>query len=143
MDNFIIHLHLYITNKEAELTAFINIKNLKEHGFKILITSPFNLPDYFYPHIDYFLLDRENQIFKEKYKDIEPIIWWNQIDPNMTFNFLIDGFQTHGLAVLRSMIKGSSIAKALGYEYIIRFEYDDLFGKYSLNKISVNLTSTN
>ena len=135
MDNFIIHLHLYITNKDAESTAFNNIKNLKEFGFKILITSPFALPDVFYQHIDYFLLDKENQIFQKKYKDIEPIIWWNQIDSNMTFNFVIDGFQNHGLAVLRSMIKGSSIAKALGYEYIIRFEYDDLFGSYSLNKI--------
>ena len=134
MENFIIHLHLYFSNKEAESTALKNIKNLKERGFKILITSPQILNSEFYPHIDYFFFDRENQLFEKQYDQVDPVIWWNDLG-NLKLNFVVDGFQKHGLAVLRSMIKGCSIAKSIGFDYIIRFEYDDLFGPISMNKV--------
>lgn len=134
MENFIIHLHLYFSNKEAESTALKNIKNLKDRGFKILITSPQVLNKEFYAHIDYFFFDRENQLFEKRYDQVDPVIWWNDLG-NLKLNFVVDGFQKHGLAVLRSMIKGCSIAKSVGYDYIIRFEYDDLFGPTSMNKV--------
>lgn len=134
MQDFIIHLHLYFSNEEAEKTALQNIKNLKNNGFKILVTSPQIISTDFYSHIDYFVFDRENQILRKDYTGIDPIIWWNDIG-TMTFNFVIDGFQKHALAVLRSMIKGAAIAKALDFKYIIRFEYDDIFGPKSIEKI--------
>jgi hypothetical protein len=135
VENFIIHLHLYFSNREAESTAFTNIKNLKENGFKILVTSPQVLNEKFFPYIDYFFFDRENQIFENRYEDVEPVIWWNDMG-NLRLHFVVDGFQKHGLAVLRSMVKGCSIAKSIGYDYIIRFEYDDLFGPVSMNKVN-------
>lgn len=134
MENFIIHLHLYFSNKEAESTALNNIKNLKEKGFKILITSPQVLNEEFYLYIDYFFFDRENQLFEKRYDKVDPVIWWNDTG-DLKLNFIVDGFQKHGLAVLRSMIKGCSIAKSIGFDYIIRFEYDDLFGPISMNKV--------
>ena len=48
MDKFVIHIHLYLTSTETELTAFNNLKRLKSNGFKILITSPKLIPLYFY-----------------------------------------------------------------------------------------------
>ena len=62
MDKFVIHIHLYLTSTETELTAFNNLKRLKSNGFKILITSPKLIPLYFYQYIDHFYYDNENQI---------------------------------------------------------------------------------
>ena len=134
MDKFVIHIHLYLTSTETELTAFNNLKRLKNNGFKILITSPKLIPLYFYQYIDHFYYDNENQMMELEYKKADPLVWWFT-DDNTKFNFVVDGFQKHGLAVLRSMIKGCQIANALGYKNIIRFEFDDLFGKKSMDLI--------
>lgn len=134
MDDFIIHIHLYLTSRETELTAYNNLKRLKNAGFNILVTSPKPLPLDFYPLVKHFYYDSENQIMELEYEKPEPIVWWNHTD-SIGFNFIVDGFQKHSLAVLRSMIKGCNIAKGLGYKNIIRFEFDDIFGYNSLNKI--------
>ena len=134
MDSFVIHIHLYLTNRETELTAYNNLKRLKNFGFKILITSPKPLPLDFYQYIDHFYYDPENQLMELNYEGADPIIWWNHPGDFM-LNFIVDGFQKHGFTVLRSMIKGSCIAKALGYKNIIRFEFDDFFGIESLKLI--------
>jgi hypothetical protein len=134
VDSFVIHIHLYLTSAETELTAFNNLKRLKSNGFKILVTSPKFIPLDFYQYIDHFYYDNENQMMELEYKKADPLVWWFT-DDNTKINFVVDGFQKHGLAVLRSMIKGCQIANALGYENIIRFEFDDLFGKKSIGLI--------
>ena len=68
MDKFVIHIHLYLTSTETELTAFNNLKRLKSNGFKILITSPKLIPLYFYQYIDHFYYDNENQMMELEYK---------------------------------------------------------------------------
>jgi hypothetical protein len=134
VNRFAIHIHLFLTSREAELTAYNNLRKLKKAGFTIIVTSPKALPADFYDLIDFFYFDRENQLFKENYEDIKPIVQWfaNSI---FTLNFVIQKIQPHGLAVLRSMIKGCQVSKMIGFEYIIRFEYDDLFGKESIKKL--------
>jgi hypothetical protein len=134
VDNFVIHLHLYLTSRETELTAFNNLKRLKNYGFKILVTSPKPIPLDFYQYIDHFYYNNENQMMELEYKKADPLVWWYAAG-NIKFNFVVDGFQKHGLAVLRSMIKGCQIAKGLGYKNIIRFEFDDFFGKKSIGLI--------
>ena len=134
MSSFVIHIHLYLTTEDTERMAYDNLKRLKNAGFKILVTSPKPLPQSFYKYIDHYYYDSENQLMKLDYVGAEPIIWWNH-SSSFTFNFVIDGFQKHGLTVLRSMIKGAKIAEALGYSNIIRFEFDDLFGLSSLETI--------
>jgi len=134
VDNFVVHIHLYLTNRETELTAYNNLKRIKNAGFKVLVTSPRPLPLDFYQYIDHFYYDKENQLMSLKYDNADPIVWWNH-SIGLKLHFVVDGFQRHGLAVLRSMIKGSEIAKALGYTNIIRFEFDDFFGFNSLNNI--------
>lgn len=134
MDNFVIHIHLYLTNRETELTAFNNLKRLKSNGFKILVTSAKLIPLDFYQYIDHFYYDSENQMMELEYKKADPLVWWYDAG-NIKFNFVVDGFQKHGLAVLRSMIKGCHIASGLGYKNIIRFEFDDFFGKKSMDLI--------
>lgn len=134
MPNFAIHIHLYLTSKDTELIAYNNLKKLKKAGFKIIITSPKKLPEDFYDLIDFFFYDKENQLFTKKYEGIDAIIHWYSTS-FFTMNFLVQQIQNHALAVLRSMIKGCKVAKAAGFDYIIRFEYDDLFGRQSLDKI--------
>lgn len=134
MEGFIIHLHLYLTSRETELTAYNNLKSLKNAGFKILITSPKPLPLDFYQYVDHYYYDPENQLMELEYDKPEPVVWWHH-HGNIAMNFVVDGFQKHGLIVLRSMIKGAQIASCLGYKNIIRFEFDDVFGFNSLKKI--------
>lgn len=134
MNRFAIHIHLFLTSREAELTAYNNLRKLKKAGFSIIVTSPKPLPLDFYSVIDFFYFDRENQLFEQTYEDIKPTVQWfaNSI---FTLNFVVQKIQPHGLAVLRSMIKGCQVAKMAGFDYIIRFEHDDLFGKESIKKL--------
>jgi len=134
VSSFVIHIHLYLTSRETELTAYNNLKRLKNAGFKILVTSPKPLPLDFYQHVDHYYYDPENQLLKLDYVDADPLIWWSD-SAICTLNFVIDGFQKHGFTVLRSMIQGAKVAKALGYDYIIRFEFDDFFGLSSLKTL--------
>lgn len=134
MSKFAIHIHLFLTSREAELTAYNNLRKLKKAGFTIIVTSPKPLPLDFYNVVDLFLFDKENQLFELPYEDIKPIVQWFSTS-FCTMNFVIQKIQPHGLAVLRSMIKGCQIGKAAGIDYIIRFEHDDLFGKQSIKKL--------
>lgn len=134
MEGFVIHIHLYLTSRETELTAYNNLKRLKNAGFKILATSPKPLPLDFYQYVDHYYYDSENQMMKLEYEEADPLVWWS-VCGNIKFNFVIDGSQKHGLAVLRSMIKGCEIASSLGYKNIIRFEFDDFFGAKSISLI--------
>lgn len=133
-DNFIIHIHLYLKDKDSENMALDNIKSLKENGFNIMITSPKVLPDSFYPFIDIFYHDKENQLLKQDYISENFVNWWYAVD-QLTMNFITIEKQTHGLAVLRSMIKGCKLAKMSDIKWIIRFEFDDFFGPSSILKI--------
>lgn len=134
MSRFAIHIHLFLTSKDSELVAYNNLRRIKKSGFTVIVTSPKPLPEDFYSLIDYFYFDRENQLFERNYEDIKPIIHWFS-SSFCTMNFAIQKVQPHGLAVLRSMIKGCQVAKIAGFDYIIRFEYDDLFGKQSIKKL--------
>jgi hypothetical protein len=134
MKDFILHLHLYLTDKESEQMAYENIKKLKQHGFTILITSPKPLPEYLYDIIDYFCYDKENQLMVEKYEGIEPTVIWTKTE-NIELRFVVTALQKHGLAVLRSMIKGCKVASMYGFKYIVKFEPDDCFGEHSMKLI--------
>jgi hypothetical protein len=134
MEKFIIHLHLYLSDKENEYIAYQNLKKLKQHGFKILITSPKPLPEYLYEFIDFFCYDKENQLLTREYENIEPTILWTR-SGDTELRFVTVKQQRHGLAVLRAMIKGCKLASAYGFEYIVRFEYDDCFGPQSMKLI--------
>ncbi len=140
MEKFIIHLHLYLSDKENEYIAYQNLKKLKQHGFKILITSPKPLPEYLYEFIDFFCYDKENQLLTREYENIEPTILWTR-SGDTELRFVTVKQQRHGLAVLRAMIKGCKLASAYGFEYIVRFEYDDCFGPQSMKLIESGLCS--
>ena len=138
MHKFAIHIHLFLTSRDAELVAYNNIRKLKKAGFTIIVTSPKPLPLDFYDIIDIVFHDKENQLFEQAYEDIKPIVQWFA-NSFFTMNFAIQKIQPHGLAVLRSMIKGCQVGKISGFDYIIRFEHDDLFGKESIKKLKAKV----
>lgn len=138
MKKFAIHIHLFLTSRDTELVAHNNLKKLKKSGFTIIVTSPKPLPLDFYEIVDFFVFDKENQLFQRTYENIKPIThWWS--NSLFDLSFVIQKIQPHGLAVLRSMIKGCEIAKMLGFEYIIRFEYDDVFGRQSIKNLHAKI----
>jgi glycosyltransferase involved in cell wall biosynthesis len=134
----IIHIHLFLNTEELEKMAYENLKNIKSQGFDILVTSPKKLPLYFYDVIDIFYHDKENQLLKLNYTDIEVMWHWIKNDIG-TLSLGVKELQKHGLAVLRSMIKGCQLAKLNNYKYIIRCEFDDLFGPISFLNIKNKL----
>ncbi len=134
LNDIIIHIHLFLTKSYLEEIAYNNIKFLKQKGFKILITSPKILPEKFYDIIDIFYHDKENQLLNEKYTDIEVMYHYTKLT-DVSLYLGVKEVQKHGLAVLRSMIKGAEIAKLNNFKYIMRIEFDDLFGENSINNV--------
>lgn len=134
LDDVAVHIHLYLTKPNLEQIAYDNIKFIKECGFKILITSPKILPDRFYDIIDVFYHDKENQLLKDKYNDIEVMYHYTKMSELSLF-LGVKEVQKHGLAVLRSMIKGCEVAKLSNIKYIVRIEFDDIFGPNSIENV--------
>ena len=133
-DNIIIHIHLFLTKSNLEDIAYNNIKFLKQEGFKILITSPKILPERFYDIIDIFYYDQENQLFEDLYTDIEVMYHYTKL-PEFSLFLGVKEVQKHGLAVLRSMIKGCEVASLNNIKYIMRIEFDDIFGPKSIENV--------
>ena len=134
----IFHIHLFLNTEELEKIAYENLKKIKDQGFKVLITSPKKLPLHFYEVVDIFYHDKENQLLELQYKDIEVMWHWTKFN-NTTLSFGVKEIQKHGLAVLRSMIKGCQVAKMNNIKYIIRTEFDDFFGPESFKNIKNKL----
>ena len=138
-DNIIIHIHLFLTKSNLEDIAYNNIKFLKQKGFKILITSPKILPERFYDIIDIFYYDQENQLFEDLYTDIEVMYHYTKL-PEFSLFLGVKEVQKHGLAVLRSMIKGCEVATFNNIKYIMRIEFDDIFGPKSIENVKNVIT---
>lgn len=136
--NVIVHIHLFLNSEELENIAYDNIKTIKSEGFRVLITSPKILPSRFYEIVDVFYHDKENQLLQESYSDVETMWHWMHTD-SFKLNFGVKEIQKHGLAVLRSMIKGCQVAKFNNIKYIFRMEFDDLLGKASFENIRILL----
>jgi glycosyltransferase involved in cell wall biosynthesis len=134
LNDIIVHIHLYLNKPNLEQIAYDNIKFIKECGFKILITSPKILPERFYDIIDIFYHDKENQLLIEKYTDIEVMYHYTKL-PDLSLFLGVKELQKHGLAVLRSMIKGCDVASINNIKYIMRIEFDDIFGPKSIENI--------
>lgn len=133
-DDTIVHIHLFLDKSNLEQIAYDNIKFIKECGFKILITSPKVLPERFYDIIDIFYHDKENQLLIDKYNDIEVMYHYTKLTDFSLF-LGVKEVQKHGLAVLRSMIKGCEIASLNNIKYIMRLEFDDILGSNSIENI--------
>lgn len=133
-NDIIVHIHLFLTKPNLEQIAYDNIKFIKEQGFKILITSPKVLPERFYDIIDIFYHDKENQLLMDKYTDIEVMYHYTKLSDFSIF-LGVKEVQKHGLAVLRSMIKGCEIASLNNFNYVMRMEFDDILGPNSINNI--------
>lgn len=134
MDNIIVHIHLFLNKPNLEQIAYDNIKFIKECGFKVLITSPKILPERFYDIIDIFYYDKENQLFEDSYTDVEVMYHYTKT-PDLSLYLGVKEVQKHGLAVLRSMIKGCEVASLNNIKYIMRIEFDDILGIKSIENI--------
>jgi glycosyltransferase involved in cell wall biosynthesis len=134
IDNIIVHIHLFLNKPNLEQIAYDNIKFIKQCGFKVLITSPKILPDRFYDIIDIFYYDKENQLFEDSYTDVEVMYHYTKT-PDLSLYLGVKEVQKHGLAVLRSMIKGCEVASLNNIKYIMRIEFDDILGIKSIENI--------
>lgn len=132
--NFAIHLHLFLSSKAIEETSYNNIKDLKSSGFKIIVSSPHELPSRFYDYIDIFYHDKENQLLKLQYEDSERFYLFHKTN-EVSIHYNLEYIQNYGLAVIRGMIKGCHLAKMHDIKYIIKCDYDDLFGPESREAI--------
>jgi glycosyltransferase involved in cell wall biosynthesis len=134
MNNIIVHIHLFLNKPNLEQIAYDNIKFIKQCGFKVLITSPKILPERFYDIIDIFYYDKENQLFEDAYTDVEVMYHYTKT-ADFSLYLGVKEVQKHGLAVLRSMIKGCEVASLNNIKYIMRIEFDDILGIKSIENI--------
>ena len=134
MNNIIVHIHLFLNKPNLEQIAYDNIKFIKQCGFKVLVTSPKILPERFYDIIDIFYYDKENQLFEDAYTDVEVMYHYTKT-ADFSLYLGVKEVQKHGLAVLRSMIKGCEVASLNNIKYIMRIEFDDILGIKSIENI--------
>jgi hypothetical protein len=134
MNNIIVHIHLFLNKPNLEQIAYDNIKFIKQCGFKVLVTFPKILPERFYDIIDIFYYDKENQLFEDAYTDVEVMYHYTKT-ADFSLYLGVKEVQKHGLAVLRSMIKGCEVASLNNIKYIMRIEFDDILGIKSIENI--------
>lgn len=133
MSRITVNVHLYLT-EYTEQTAFENLSFLKSMGMHVTATSPKPLPARFYELVDVFLHDKENQLLIGHYDEREPVYYYTRQN-GFTMHFERIEKQTHGLAVLRSMIKGCELASMNEFDWVLRIEFDDLLSSQSLDRI--------
>lgn len=131
--NLTLNVHLYLS-EYTEQTAYENLRSLKDMGLHITATSPKPLPTRFYDLVDVFLHDKENLLLVGHYEVREPVYYYTRQD-GFTMHFQRRENQVHGLAVLRSMIKGCELAKMNGMDWVLRIEFDDILSEISVGVI--------
>lgn len=121
----VIVIHTYISNEHMEDMVYKNVQQIKKFNLPILITSNF-LSTRIQKLVDHCYIYKENLLFKNDYKNYH---WVDHY--YYTHNFQINSHhpdkQPHGLVVMHALYKGISLANILGYDYVIRIEWDNLY----------------
>lgn len=113
----------HATNDEKITLLRRCIEVIRLHGYEVMLCSHINVPDSLIEMSDYFVHGKNNPIIRyDEYKTIGGGIFYWQDFPQYYMNKMVD--LNHGLAHLRLMLRGASIAKIEGYNIIHLINYD-------------------
>ena len=116
----------FISNHSVLTKLENSIHNLKKRNHEVLLVSNTIPPNHILELVDYFLYNKENKLFKEKYSNLGLVDLWKAF-PQITIHEIHEEFQKHGLSVLCNLFNCLDLSKSLGYTHFQRIEVDDLF----------------
>ena len=136
-DVVIIDSFVYSPTIEAKLIS--QIEKFKSRGFDIILVSNTLISKEIQSIVNFFFYDSRNQLFTQKYNQVNDIVYKNYIysgdEWQFTLNTQVPNLQKHGLSVLVNLNNVVSLAKSLGYTRFLRVEVDDIYSEKSLDKI--------
>lgn len=99
------------------------IDTSKSKGFKIILSSSIDVPQYIYDKVDYVIIDKENPIIKgDELSKIGGAIFYTLKYQEFKNSYCID--MNHSYAVLKLMKNAASIAQVNSFEIIHFINYD-------------------
>jgi hypothetical protein len=119
----IIVIDAFLDNQEKENLLISNLQKFKKFNIPILLVSNSPISVEIQKQIDYFIFDKENLLFKDKYS-YDLLIFHVLEYKEFSFKNEFWYKQEHGLSVLCNLTKTMNFAKKLGFTKFIHFEWD-------------------
>ena len=103
----------FVSNNSVLTKLKTCLKNLKDHGHTILLVSNTIPPNEVINSVDYFLYNKENKLFKEKYDNLSHVDLWKAYS-NFVIHDIVEELQRHGLSVLCNLFNSLDLSISLG-----------------------------
>ncbi len=124
----------FVRNEQIEKKLIESLERASELKNDVLLISNTPVSKEVMERCNFFIYDKRNQLFKEKYLNIDYVDFYVSTGNFMIHN-VTEGMQRHGLSVLINLYNSVAYAKTLGYKYFQRIECDDIFGPESLKRM--------
>jgi len=125
----------FIHNQSIKNKLIQTLNWLNEDKHNILLISNIIIDKEILEKVDFYIFDKRNQLFEEKYTNIPYLDTFKTLDSNLEIHDISFNLQRHGLSVLINLFSALTFAKHQGYTHFQRFEVDDLYGLKSRNFI--------
>jgi len=130
----------YADNIQKEEILKKCIESIKPLGYDILITTHKQVSDEISDLVDYVLFDKDNRL-----NEINFYTGYNQNFPYLDFDIELYttpdmGIKSHEFPIIKSIRNALSFANGVGYTQFIFSEFDSIFSKTDLNKITNMVT---
>lgn len=129
-EKYIAIVDCFVHSEKVENKLIECIERLVEDKIPILLISNTLVKSEILEKVDFYLYDKRNQLFSEKYSGVRDIDLWKTND-TFEAHEIKSGLQRHGLSVLINLFSSLNFAKSQGYSHFFRFEVDDEFGSQS------------
>lgn len=126
----------YADNIQKEEILKKCIESIKPLGYDILITTHKQVSDKISNLVDYVLFDKDNRL-----NEINFYTGYIQYFPHLNFDIELYttpdmGVKSHEFPIIKSIRNALSFANGVGYTQFIFSEFDSIFSKTDLNKIT-------
>jgi hypothetical protein len=130
-DNEIVAILSYANNSKKLEILEECVDVAKSHGFKVILSSAIEVPNFIAEKADYLIIDKENPVISgEELQQINGAIFYTISRPQFTNSYCID--INHSYAVLKLMKNAASIANVNGFSNIHYINYDYIINDQSV-----------
>lgn len=123
MKKILVQIDTFIKGSASVQVTEECIKRVKSFGYPILLTSHTEIPDFLVDMVDYAEIDLNNILLP----DNGAISILQNSTPYTETKIVLRNVDPHAPACLTSIINGAKISSRLGFDYLIRLEYDTIF----------------
>jgi hypothetical protein len=122
---FIISAHANTIEKQKILLDCIH--SIKSCGFDIMVVSHIVIPEHICKEVNYCVYDSDNTLNQKT-----GTYYWMTVGD---MKVIIFTNKSHDFPVIKNFRNGLYLAKANGYEFFLRTEYDNIFSTTEVHKI--------